>query len=215
VHHHEWTYSVAVPVGRNQVGAAPHLYDIVHDALVAGLRQLGWDASKWTAPCAAAAPVSAPAAPADASAGCGSGPITGGPAAGGSVGGGQPHFLCFSRRSCGDIVCDGFKVVGSAQRRLGSSVVQHGSILLARSEFAPELPGLGELPRDAAIAADDGAEVGAGNLRQYLQGSQFAELVASWLTTSLSKQLGITFERLPAPPGRSDQPKVLPRVAPR
>jgi lipoate-protein ligase A len=54
-------------------------------------------------------------------------------------------FLCFQRRASGDIVCAGEKIMGSAQRRWKKAVVQHGSLLLASSIHAPELPGLREL----------------------------------------------------------------------
>lgn len=54
-------------------------------------------------------------------------------------------FLCFQRRSDGDLVAGGVKVLGSAQRRLKHSLLQHGSLLLSQSEFAPELPGLLEV----------------------------------------------------------------------
>lgn len=37
------------------------------------------------------------------------------------------------------------KLAGSAQRRSSTAVLQHGSILLARSPAAPELDGLAEL----------------------------------------------------------------------
>src|SRR5687767_14646826 len=37
------------------------------------------------------------------------------------------------------------KVVGSAQRKQRGALLQHGGVLLARSEFAPQLPGLAEL----------------------------------------------------------------------
>lgn len=57
---------------------------------------------------------------------------------------GDESFLCFSRRSSEDIVVAGAKIVGSAQRRHHGALLQHGSILLARSQFAPELPGLSE-----------------------------------------------------------------------
>jgi len=209
VHHHEWTYSLAVPVGRNRVGAATHLYDIVHDALVVGLRSLGWDASKWTSQCAAQV---AESASAEGSAGCGSGQR---PTDQGS--GGQQHFLCFSRRSCGDIVCDGSKVVGSAQRRLGSSVLQHGSILFARSQFAPELPGLCDLPRDLARAPGAGSDVAPGmpssySARQHFEEARFAELVLSWLTASLREGLGTSFSHLPAPPVLPGQPNERAKV---
>jgi lipoate-protein ligase A len=59
-----------------------------------------------------------------------------------------PHsspFLCFQRRSPGDVLVGAVKVAGSAQRRSHSAVLQHGSLLLARSPAAPELPGLREI----------------------------------------------------------------------
>ncbi len=63
----------------------------------------------------------------------------------------QP-FLCFQRRASGDVVVGPTKVAGSAQRRSSGAVLQHGSVLLARSAAGPELPGLNELlptPLDA------------------------------------------------------------------
>lgn len=65
---------------------------------------------------------------------------------------GNPHkndgdapFLCFERRSSVDVIIDGYKVCGSAQRRGRGAVLQHGSILLARSQKAPQLPGITDL----------------------------------------------------------------------
>lgn len=40
-------------------------------------------------------------------------------------------FFCFARRHCLDVVIQGAKLAGSAQRRTGSAVLQHGSIVLA------------------------------------------------------------------------------------
>lgn len=57
-------------------------------------------------------------------------------------------FLCFQRRTPGDVVLRGAKICGSAQRRAGSAVLQHGSLLLLRSPAAPELPGIGDLGGD-------------------------------------------------------------------
>jgi lipoate-protein ligase A len=58
----------------------------------------------------------------------------------------QP-FLCFQRRASGDVLVGEVKIAGSAQRRFGGAVVQHGSILFDRSTCAPELPGLNDLKR--------------------------------------------------------------------
>jgi lipoate-protein ligase A len=54
-------------------------------------------------------------------------------------------FLCFQRRTPGDVIFREFKICGSAQRRLGHAVLQHGSLLLGQSPSAPELPGIREL----------------------------------------------------------------------
>lgn len=54
-------------------------------------------------------------------------------------------FLCFQRRSQGDVIFHGEKICGSAQRRVGSAVLQHGSLLVEGSRFAPELPGILEV----------------------------------------------------------------------
>lgn len=59
--------------------------------------------------------------------------------------GGDCPFLCFMRRSDNDLVVSGYKVLGSAQRKSRRAILQHGSLLLGASEFAPELPGVGNL----------------------------------------------------------------------
>jgi lipoate-protein ligase A len=45
----------------------------------------------------------------------------------------------------GDLIASGSKVAGSAQRKLRGALLQHGSLLLERSEFAPNLPGMHDL----------------------------------------------------------------------
>jgi lipoate-protein ligase A len=54
-------------------------------------------------------------------------------------------FLCFERRAEGDVVLADHKIMGSAQRRSHAAILQHGSLLLKRSPFAPSLPGLLDL----------------------------------------------------------------------
>jgi lipoate-protein ligase A len=54
-------------------------------------------------------------------------------------------FLCFRRHAPGDVLLNGHKIAGSAQRRHRGAVLQHGSILLKRSALAAELPGVQEL----------------------------------------------------------------------
>lgn len=57
----------------------------------------------------------------------------------------EEPFLCFQRRAECDVIIDGHKIAGSAQRRHGGTILQHGSILVARSDAAPELPGINDL----------------------------------------------------------------------
>lgn len=61
-------------------------------------------------------------------------------------------FLCFLRHMPGDVLAAGHKILGSAQRRFRGAVLQHGSILLAASPAAPELPGIAEICRPSNIA---------------------------------------------------------------
>ncbi len=59
-------------------------------------------------------------------------------------------FLCFADRDAEDVVSGRFKLVGSAQRRRSGAVLQHGSVLLARSPMTPELPGAADVSDVAA-----------------------------------------------------------------
>jgi lipoate-protein ligase A len=78
----------------------------------------------------------------------------------------QP-FLCFARRAVGDLLVHDCKIAGSAQRRRRGAILQHGSVLLASSRFAPELPGLLELTGQAILAGS------AGELFQAAVGDRF------------------------------------------
>jgi lipoate-protein ligase A len=70
----------------------------------------------------------------------------------------QEPFLCFLRRARGDLLLVArsdisepstgsptYKILGSAQRRYRGAILQHGSLLVARSPAAPELPGWDDL----------------------------------------------------------------------
>ena len=41
-------------------------------------------------------------------------------------------FFCFERHSCFDLLADGRKIMGSAQRRTTQAILQHGSLILER-----------------------------------------------------------------------------------
>jgi lipoate-protein ligase A len=121
LHDRELTYSIALPGGHPLAARAQRLYDAVHGSLIETLARLGVPAQLYS--------------PSEAAATSDAARQTSKP------------FLCFQRRECGDVILDGFKIAGSAQRRQRGAVLQHGSILLARSEFAPELPGLVDLTK--------------------------------------------------------------------
>ena len=135
LHDAELTYSLAVPARHPLAARRETLYETVHGALVETLAAWGVAARLCEG--------SARRRPQD-----------------------EP-FLCFQRRAPGDVIsvkagAEGLtrlprnaprgatgagvesKIAGSAQRRRRGAVVQHGSVLLSRSAFAPELPGLDE-----------------------------------------------------------------------
>lgn len=111
LHHHEWTYSVAVPKGHPLAARTEALYDAAHAAIIASLANLGVTVALRSQADRAA----------------------------------DSHFLCFLRGDPRDVLAAGRKVVGSAQRRRRGAVLQHGSVVLKRSELAPDVPGLAEL----------------------------------------------------------------------
>ena len=63
-------------------------------------------------------------------------------------------LLCFLHQTPGDLLADGHKIAGSAQRKHKGALLQHGSILLRQSPFAPALPGICELT-GTAISLDE------------------------------------------------------------
>ncbi len=71
-----------------------------------------------------------------------------------SLGQCEEPFLCFGREDPRDIVHDGKKIVGSAQRRRRGAVLQHGSLLYERSDFAPTYPGLQDLTNTQSPTPD-------------------------------------------------------------
>lgn len=114
-HHHEVTYALVLPISHPSARRGGTLYHEVHAAIAQTFLAQG-------IPVTRRGDVAASDAEAHA----------------------RP-FLCFQDRDTEDLVLTGSKVVGSAQRRRTGAVLQHGSILLARSPTTPELPGAGDL----------------------------------------------------------------------
>lgn len=57
----------------------------------------------------------------------------------------EEPLLCFQRQDAHDLVLNGFKILGSAQRRRRGAILQHGSLICGKSRFAPQLPGFRDL----------------------------------------------------------------------
>lgn len=120
VHGTDLTYCLALPGAHPWSRRAEDLYAAVHRALVEELQHRGVAAAMVDAEAAARVPAT--------------------------------DFFCFNRRSFGDVIVEsaatgtlagGWKILGSAQRRLAGVVLQHGSLLLRRH---PGMSGVGSHP---------------------------------------------------------------------
>ncbi|MEO1999342.1 MAG: lipoate--protein ligase [Planctomycetaceae bacterium] len=69
-------------------------------------------------------------------------------------------FLCHTRRDRFDVVCQGHKILGSAQRRRRGCVLQHGSLLTRASEWAPSFLGVKDLYASIDDVVGLGGELG-------------------------------------------------------
>jgi len=58
-------------------------------------------------------------------------------------------FFCFARRHCFDVIVNGDKMVGSAQRRTRQAILQHGSIVIADDFDVQSASQPNPLPYDA------------------------------------------------------------------
>jgi len=144
LHDRELTYSVALPFAHPLAARAEKLYQAVHRSLIETLAEFGAAATQCE-PASAPSPYPLPK---------GEGFET---CTNTSSGLNKP-FLCFQRREQGDVLLAGHKIAGSAQRRQRGAVLQHGSVLWARSPFAPELPGIADF-------IDGSKEMAGANLR--------------------------------------------------
>ncbi len=108
LHHHELTYSCALPPRHPLAQSPSQLYEQIHEKLIEVLRGHG----------------------------------IAGEMRGHALPNQNATFLCFGRGDPRDIICQGQKIVGSAQRRRRGGVLQHGSILWARSPHALAYPGI-------------------------------------------------------------------------
>lgn len=200
LHDNELTYSLVLPAGHPLAARPEPLYRAVHQALIEVLAEASGSAGASLSPAVEARfwedvrPISgsAAASPNPGTFACGDAqpspphPPSRAPAP-------PEPFLCFRRRSPGDVVMRvsgdplrhplaWHKILGSAQRRRHGAVLQHGSLLLAQSLFAPELLGIRELA-----------------------GTNFADLVLSGLEERWSEKLAQMLDFELAARGLSEQ----------
>lgn len=148
LHDAELTYSLCVAIRDRTSPLVRAVYDSMHRSIIAALADHGVRAMRFADSSAAlprfsvgitaesSAPSSGDARAAAAGMGCG---------AARSRGSEAKPFLCFQRRTDEDLIVAGYKIAGSAQRRAARAVLQHGSVLLAASPLAPQLPGIFQL----------------------------------------------------------------------
>jgi lipoyl(octanoyl) transferase len=120
-HHHEITYAVVIPSVHPLSRPNRRLYQAVHGAIAGLLTENGAKAMRYG--------------------------DHGGPGTGRK----EHPFLCFTDRDAEDIMVYNCKVVGSAQRRRDGAILQHGSVLFARSAHVPEIRGVCDVADIASV----------------------------------------------------------------
>lgn len=138
VHHGDLTYSIVVPAEHPWCGQPRTLYQAVHDAIATMLAEDGADAARRQA----VDPRFSTNAP-SVTLGTGSSLRAAATRA-------PSPFLCFEDGDADDLVLDGVKIVGGAQRRRGWATLQHGSIRWKSPGTGPgsAQPGLVDLRPD-------------------------------------------------------------------
>jgi lipoate-protein ligase A len=138
LHDRELTYSLTLPPTHGLARQTSEVYKCVHEAFIAALSTVQQTETSPTILRIRGTAVESPAA--------------------------DEPFLCFQRQSPGDVILivsyenragaspsepgsssSVWKVLGSAQRRHRGAILQHGSLLMEKSQAAPELPGLRNL----------------------------------------------------------------------
>lgn len=126
LHGTDMTYAIAVPKQCLFSSRVEDLYTIIHEAMRRELGALGLRSDLCGPASSSAKDVDEPIQKPDAA------------------------FLCFDRRSTGDLLVAHYKVMGSAQRRHATVVVQHGSLLVKQHPAGggPGIQNLLEKPLD-------------------------------------------------------------------
>jgi lipoate-protein ligase A len=104
--------------------------------------------------------------------------------------------VCFLHQTPGDLLINGSKVAGSAQRKMRGALLQHGSILLHRSEHVPHLAGICDAPSAPQIAP---AEL-ANELKSALaKDTGWAVTPDAWTAEELTRTAAIRAEKYANP----------------
>ena len=159
VHHHELTYSMVMPMTGisprpNQIGPQFDLYRQTHRAIVQLLSEFGVRAAPFRMTPRTSATRQVP-----------------------KTGDSTEPFLCFQRRTEEDLIVCGYKVLGSAQRKTRHAILQHGSLLLRTSPWAPQLPGIWELTSNQVPMRELAERLGV------IMGNEFS---IDWLSDEIS-----------------------------
>lgn len=126
VHQHDLTYSLSLPIDDAGPGPREHVYLTMHRSIQESLRELGILTNPYrNFPLKDSNDSTRDAVTLRSR--------------------DSEPFLCFQRRSDEDLICGGYKILGSAQRRVRGGLLQHGSLLLRTSPIADSLPGIAEL----------------------------------------------------------------------
>ena len=163
VHDHDVTYAIAMP-DHSEKGHATQLYLAAHQALIFWLTSIGVMADFYSNRNQTSCDKTC----------------------------NNDRYLCFERRSDFDIVVAGHKILGSAQRRHAGVIMQHGSLLVRRSDFAPSLMGLVE-----AASAETKASGSSGDFSPVSswQPIQLQNAMAETLSGKLGQDFGILWSR--------------------
>ena len=171
-HGPEITYAVACP--DRAWGGPKRLLRIVHGALAEGLRAIGVAIDEIPR---------SPSATSDRSAAAGSAAGTGS-----AAGPALSTAACFRDPAPGELTVNGRKLVGSAQRRRGGGLLQHGSILLDDRQALADLEGTAAGTGSSAAAAWAGPP--AIGLRETLSATADVAMIVRRLEAALAGAFG-------------------------
>lgn len=104
---------------------------------------------------------------------------------------------CFARPAGGEVMVEGWKVVGSAQLRQGEAFLQHGSILLAGTQEPVAAVSAGDVPPggERALARLLGREVAAGEMAAHIAAAARASWTGKWRDGPLPEALDAAADR--------------------